>query len=351
MEQLSLGDFDNLCDEILNGEKSIQDQFDVYNNRRDILNKMSFLNHLLSYKNIHKDNLLEILYKIYLMFQKRIHDLSSNDTIQKMIQRNNSEWYVDGLEFSIKDPIYNDFFNHHIECQGKYDKCCVLCDEVDELVKNEHNIPLESELHNSHPLEKHFDSGIMSCEESINYIQEIINDIDSKIISYFNNFDLYQLIDLSIKHKSLYLILVDKEDDLIPENIHKIFSNFLYVHNLFYKQIIQYFNYLKNILNDLQNRCQKIKNFKQNVQTVAYVDQEKLDNQDDPKNNFFSDSDSDHEDIHQNEVDLDSGDEEEFSNQFTVKDGKIQIKNDDDDDDNDNDEQDIIDQILKKLLG
>ena len=111
MEQLSLIDFNNLCDQILNGEKSIQDQFDVYNNRRDILNKMSFLNHLLSYKNIHKNNLLEILYKIYLMFQKKVHDLSSNDTIRKMIQRNNSEWYVDGLEMNIKDPIYSDFFN------------------------------------------------------------------------------------------------------------------------------------------------------------------------------------------------------------------------------------------------
>ena len=347
MEQLSLIDFNNLCDQILNGEKSIQDQFDVYNNRRDILNKMSFLNHLLSYKNIHKNNLLEILYKIYLMFQKKVHDLSSNDTIRKMIQRNNSEWYVDGLEMNIKDPIYSDFFNHHLECQEKYDKCCSLCNEVDQLVKDEHNIPLESELHSSHPLERHFDSGIMSCEESIDYIQKIIDNIDSNVISYFNNFDLYQLIDLSIKHKSLYLILVDKEDDSIPENIHKIFSNFLYVHNLFYKQIIQYFNYLKDLLSDLKIRCQKIKDFKQNVQTVAYVDQQKMDVKDDIKNHFFSDSE---DDTPQEQIQDDTSDDEKFSDQFTFKDGKIKIKNDDDDASND-EEEDIIGQLINKLLG
>lgn len=346
MEQLSLIDFNNLCDSILNGEKSIQDQFDVYNHRRDILNKMSFLNHLLSYKNIHKDNLLETLYKIYLMFQKRIHDISSNEIIRKMIQRNNSEWYVDTLEMNIKDPIYSDFFYHHSECQSKYDKSCSLCDEVDNLVDNEHNIPLEAELHSSHPLEKHFDSGIMSCEDSISYIQKIIDDINSHIISYFQNFDLYQIIDLSIKHKSLYLILADQEDDSIPENIHKIFSNFLFVHNLFYKQIVQYYNYLKNIQSDLQSKCQKIKELKQNVQTVAYVDHQKLNVPDDPRNKFFSDSDSDNED----QVELDSGDDEDFSEQFTIKDGKIQIKNNDHDN-QENDDEDIIDKILNRLLG
>ena len=42
MDNLSLMDFQDLCNSILSGEKSIQDTIDVYNNRRDVLNKLSF---------------------------------------------------------------------------------------------------------------------------------------------------------------------------------------------------------------------------------------------------------------------------------------------------------------------
>ena len=67
MDNLSLMDFQDLCNSILSGEKSIQDTIDVYNNRRDVLNKLSFLNHLLCYKNIHKDNLLQVLHKNFIL--------------------------------------------------------------------------------------------------------------------------------------------------------------------------------------------------------------------------------------------------------------------------------------------
>ena len=80
-------DFQDLCNSILSGEKSIQDTIDVYNNRRDVLNKLSFLNHLLCYKNIHRDNLLQVLHKIYLMFQIRIkRKLSSNSILDKCLK-------------------------------------------------------------------------------------------------------------------------------------------------------------------------------------------------------------------------------------------------------------------------
>ena len=154
MEQLSLVDFQNLCDSILIGEKSVQEPFDVYNTRRDVLNKMSFLNHLLSYKNIHKGTLLEVLHKVYLMFQKKIHELTTNQTIQQMIERNNKEWYVDGMNISIKDPMYDGFFDQHAKCIEQYDETCKLFDEIDELTKEEHNIPIESQLNSSHPLER-----------------------------------------------------------------------------------------------------------------------------------------------------------------------------------------------------
>ena len=72
MEQLSLMDFQDLCYSILSGERSVQDTIDVYNNRRDVLNKLSFLNHLLSYKNIHKDIYYKFFTKSILCFETKL---------------------------------------------------------------------------------------------------------------------------------------------------------------------------------------------------------------------------------------------------------------------------------------
>lgn len=332
MEQLSLMDFQDLCYSILSGERSVQDTIDVYNNRRDVLNKLSFLNHLLSYKNIHKDNLLQVLHKIYLMFRNKIIELNQNQNIQKMIERNDKEWYTDKTEITIKDPIYDGFFDHHSECNEKYDESCKICKKIDLLVDNEHNIPLDSNIESSHPLEKDFDEGITSCDESIQYIQEIIMKIENTLIKYFNSFNLYQIIDLSMKHKSLYLSLIEGEDDTIPENIHKVFSNFIYIHNLFYKQVIQYYNYLSTIKQELEKKCIKIKDLKQNLQTIAYIE---------PKEEimFYSD-DEDNED---NEDDEEEEEEKQLydKNQFKLKEGIIDLHEEDDDDTS------IIDRILK----
>ena len=81
-----------------------------------------------------------------------------------------------------------------------------------------------------------------------------------------------QLID-SMKHKSLYLSLIEKEDPTIPENIHKSSSsNFLYIHSLLNKQVIQYYNHLLKIKDDITKKCDKIKTLKENLQTIAYIE-------------------------------------------------------------------------------
>ena len=66
------------------------------------------------------------------------------------------------------------------------------------------------------------------------------------IIKTLKNTDMSQFIDLSIKHKALYLKLsnVDEDDDSIPENIHHIFSNYYHIHNLLLKQLNQYYHHL-----------------------------------------------------------------------------------------------------------
>ena len=85
-----------------------------------------------------------------------------------------------------------------------------------------------------------------------------------------------QFMDLSIKHKSLYLKLSHKseDDETIPENIHHIFSNYYHIHNLLLKQLIQYYHYVNSLLEELKERCQSMENLKQNIHAIAYFDEE-----------------------------------------------------------------------------
>ena len=78
--------------------------------------------------------------------------------------------------------------------------------------------------------------------------------------------DMSQFVDLSIKHKALYLKLSnkDEDDDSIPENIHHIFSNYYHIHNLLLKQLIQYYNYIAHLLEQLKSRCLSMENLQKN---------------------------------------------------------------------------------------
>ena len=69
MDSYSLIDYQKLMKKITNGDLSIQEPINIHNKRLDTLLKMSFLSHLLNYDNINKENILEILFKIYMMFQ------------------------------------------------------------------------------------------------------------------------------------------------------------------------------------------------------------------------------------------------------------------------------------------
>ena len=234
-EHWSLIDFQNLTKSILNGNRSIQDPISISNKRRDTVSKISFLNLLLSYNNINKDNILDVLANIYSRFQNNINDLKRNEIVQTMMDSINQEWYDPDYMFIISNPINDDFFDTMSENKPRYDRSCKLCEEIKHLSTLENNIPLKIHKEDEHPLDKHFSTSIGICSESIQYLEKNSKEIEM-VIESLRKTDMTQFIDLSIKHKSLYLKLSNKDetDDSIPENIHHIFSNYYHIHNLFY---------------------------------------------------------------------------------------------------------------------
>ena len=275
-EKWSLLNFQELMKSILSGKRCIQEPILIPNKKRNTTAMFSFLSHLLSYQNIHKENLLEVLASIYSDFQKKIHLLKENEIVQTMMDRINNEWYDPDYIFTIENPIPEDFFDMNNKNKTCYDKSCKVCEEVKQLSKIENNIPLKLYKDEVHPLDKHFRKSITLCKESIQYLERNCESILA-IINHLKKDDMSQYIDLSIKHKSSYLRLSNKEDmddESIPENIHRIFSNYIHIHNLLLKQMIQYYHYILHLKDEVKKECQLMETMKQNVQSIAYFEEE-----------------------------------------------------------------------------
>lgn len=269
MDELSFMNFQALLQKIINGDISIQEPISIHNKRLDTLSKISFLNHLLNYKNINKDNILEILFKIYHMFQDRIKSLKKNDTIQVMLERNNHEWFEPNNLYVIDIPLNDKFFDTSRYVKNKYMKSYEICNDIDNLCKIESNIHFNDDQ-TTHPLSTHIETGYLDCNETINELKDLLIHIE-ETLEYLKSFNLYQYMDLSLKHKSLYLKLNEKEDDDIPDNIHIIFSNFIYTHNLILKQMIHYHKHILEVLNTVENKCDNLQKMKQNIDRIAYM--------------------------------------------------------------------------------
>ena len=59
------------------------DPIAISNKRRDTVSKISFLNLLLSYNNVNRDNILDVLANIYERFHNRMDNLKKNDIGQE----------------------------------------------------------------------------------------------------------------------------------------------------------------------------------------------------------------------------------------------------------------------------
>ena len=103
-EHWSIIDFQELMKSILHGNRCIQEPISISNKRRDTVSKISFLNLLLSYNNVTKDNLLDVLSNIYGRFQHRIHELKENDIVENMMDCINQEWYEPDYMFTVNYP-------------------------------------------------------------------------------------------------------------------------------------------------------------------------------------------------------------------------------------------------------
>lgn len=261
-------DFEKLIESVLDGNTSVQEPLTISNTNNSQTNNISFLNHLLKYDNITKDNLLKNLFKIYENFTSRIEGLKKNRSILEMMQRVNNEWYLnDTLSFEI--PMDHNFFTSFNKINNDYSNLCIACQEAilnSEKIKNH---PIEELLQNEDMYQRELKSSKILCNKVIEKLKNNMEET-KKLIAFFKSFNLPLYIDLSIKHRPLYYQL-NETDKNIPMNIHRIFSNFVHIHNLLFKQIIQHHQILKDIISDVEGKIDTVNGRLSNIHIIATI--------------------------------------------------------------------------------
>jgi len=262
MEKL---DYDELLTLLKNGDISVQDPVMVYDSSGNTSKKCPFEQYLQEYEGFDEKNSLERLYGIYDLLKNRVNDLEETPEVKTFVIDLNNQWIEPDRQLRVEDVIPEDFFQKQTRGVENYGRACGLCDRVD---GNCSKTP-ESSFTGEHPLEREADSVIDLCEQVGGYIEDNMEDI-KKILMYFRRFDSSLFLDLSQRHKSLYFPNDTLQNETIPNNIHIIFSNFILLHNMFTKQLIQYYKYLHGLLEGLNERCLKMNTLKDNVRVDKY---------------------------------------------------------------------------------
>ena len=117
-EHWSIIDFQDLMKSILHGNRCVQEPISISNKRRDTISKISFLNLLLSYQNVNKDNLLDVLSNIYGRFHTRINGLKENEIVQFKSEIIKKKKKLKKLEPEYK--VQSTLFHSKAEVEGLY---------------------------------------------------------------------------------------------------------------------------------------------------------------------------------------------------------------------------------------
>jgi hypothetical protein len=234
MEYIELRKLVNKC---LMGEIQISKQILLTSGDRTETNMISFLNHLMKYNKIKKENLFTFYFKLIDIFNRLFSELmTKSKPFDAYVQHVKKEWNQD------ENILYNNNTQLDKATQTVEDileNMNTLCGQFRELnervnTNNMNDVLVEDEMvdHMDEFLER-----VRELKEDISEIEDILN----KLLDDTERLNMGVLLDLSMKGKTMYLQFSGVGDDTkIPDNINITFLNYLYLLNLIKKHILYY---------------------------------------------------------------------------------------------------------------
>jgi hypothetical protein len=263
MEYIELRTLLNKC---ATGEIQLNKPIMLTSRDRTETTTITFLNHLLKYNKIKKENLFTFYFQILNIFNKeftKLMEQNTFNTFSKYIQHVKKEW---GEEDNIlyEDRVNMDNSNKTIE--ELLENINILCGQFRELndkvrTNNMNDVLVEDEIMD------HMNGFL----ESVTEFKENITDITTLLEQITQNLDKLNisiLLDLSMKDKSIYLMYSKIDNDVkIPQHINIIFLNYVYVINLIKKHLIYYKRIISKVTEISSNMGKYVEESKETVKS------------------------------------------------------------------------------------
>ena len=251
--QLDLNYFnlDDFIQLISTGNISINNNIELFDNK-DNKNTVSIISHLLFLCKENNTDILSILNIIKKSIEEFIQNLMNNGTIKSYTLKIIKQWnldinYTDIFNSNIEDITdinYNDF----IKLDTEFNQIDQTFTNLEEIIVNKQYV-IDSDIKDNIILLN------TNCSEFNNDANKYINLLTSTISKYDPKY-LYLLLDLSMKNKNDYInnfkkanstqnhyfnnLVSETNIHTIPDNINIIYLNYIYIINMFKKEL----NYL-----------------------------------------------------------------------------------------------------------
>jgi len=232
MEYIGLKILLNKC---IKGEIQLNKPITLTSRDRTETTSVTFLNHLLKYNKIEKENLFSFYFKLLKMFNGSFTELMNNGIFTSYIQHVKKEWDV--TDTILLDT--GDSGDSRKTMESLLENMNTLCGQFRELNGRVRNNNIKDVLVEDEMMD-HIDIFLKNIRELNDEITEINNMIE-QISQKIEKLDIGLLLDLSMKDKSIYLMFSKISEDVkLPSYINIIFLNYIYIINLIKKHIIYY---------------------------------------------------------------------------------------------------------------
>jgi len=232
MEYIDLRLLLNKC---IKGEIQLNKPITLTSRDRTETTSVTFLNHILKYNKIEKENLFTFYFKMIHMFNKSFTELMKHGVFSSYIQNVKKEW-------DVTDSIIletSELGDSRKTMEELLENINTLCNQFRELNSKVRNNNMNDVLVEDEMME-HIDSFLQNIRDLNDEITEIENMLE-QISKNIEQMNIGILLDLSMKDKSIYLMFSEIDEDVkLPTYINIMFLNYIYVINLIKKHIIYY---------------------------------------------------------------------------------------------------------------
>ena len=256
-------DLRELIKKTVSGDVQINKAIMLTSRDRTETSMVTFLNHLMKYNKIKKEDLFTFYFKLINIFNKVFGGLMRSQIFNSYIQHVKKEWEHDDF-ILYKEDVEVDNSKKTIE--ELLENMNVLCRQFRELnnsvkTNNMNDVIVEDDM-------------MDSMDSFLNKIRELsgeMGDITSLLDKISENIDKLRmdiLLDLSMKDKSIYLMFSGIDDDLkIPGNVNIIFLNYIYIINLIKKHIVYFRRIISKVTTISGNMSKYVEDTKDTVKS------------------------------------------------------------------------------------